>query len=189
MPLDSENNWQFIHQIARVETQWFSLIGENWRAERNVQIEYWRVEKVDSVIILPIWRSELLSAKPTFRPGINRATIDFPGGHLPGNSIPSGVALSILERELGVKPDAVINLAPLNEAPWPINSAFSNQGLWGFVAVIDDSYPVPDTLIGLRVPANENGVAMLLSKFDCLQCRAILLEWERQYLFNGRGIV
>jgi hypothetical protein len=44
-------------------------IGERWLCDQGRELEYWRVEKVDSVIVLPIQAGRLLCVRPTFRPG------------------------------------------------------------------------------------------------------------------------
>ena len=87
---------------------------------------------------------------------------------------------SIVIRELGVPITAVIQTKPLNQKPWVINSAFSNQRLWAFVAKIDPKCCLPEDRVGFRVSATEDGVRRLLEILDCLQCRSVLMEWARR---------
>lgn len=173
------SDWQRLREIVRIHSDWVTLIAERWLCDKGKELEYWRVEKVDSVIVLPIHRQQLLCVSPTFRPGIQRATLDFPGGRLPAGKRPGELVPLLLERELGLPATAIVHTRPLNATPWVINSAFSNQGLWGLVAEIDPSHPVPEAHIGQRAPATEAGVRELLEALDCLQCRAVLLERAR----------
>ena len=173
-------DWRRLSEIVRVGSQWVNLIGERWLCDKGKELEYWRVEKADSVIVLPLQAGEILCVAPTFRPGINRATLDLPGGRLPADKAPHEVVPLLLQRELSIAPEAVRRTEPLNDAKWIVNSAFSNQGLWAFVAEIDEAFPVPQAMVGARAPANAAGVAALLTQLDCLQCRAVLLEWQQR---------
>jgi hypothetical protein len=174
------SDWNRINEIVRVGSPWVTLIGERWRCDKGKELEYWRVEKVDSVIVLPVQADHVLCAAPTFRPGVGYATLDFPGGRLPPAKAPRDIVPSLLERELGIPPEAVDHIEALNAHKWNINSSFSNQGLWAFVAEIDPSFAVPDGLIGARAKSDLPGLAELRARLDCLQCRAVLLEWQQR---------
>jgi hypothetical protein len=50
--------------------------------------------------------------------------------------------------------------------------------LWGFVAEIDETLTIPERSIGAKAKTDPAGLAQLLTKLDCLQCRAVLLEWQ-----------
>lgn len=173
------SDWKMLEEVVRVRSKWVTLVGERWLCDKGKQVEYWRVEKADSVIVLPVRAGELLCVQPTFRPGVGRKTLDFPGGRLPGGMRPEDLVPPLLARELGVAPDAVERVTPLNSVKWLVNSSFSDQGLWGFVAQIDAEGLIPDSQIGARVPADESGAKLLMDQLDCLQCRAVLSEWLR----------
>lgn len=181
------SDWQRLSEIVRIKSAWVTLIGELWLCDKGKELEYWRVEKVDSVIVLPIQHQQLFCVRPTFRPGIQRATLDFPGGRLPTEKRPDELVPFLLERELGLPATAIVHIRPLNQTPWIINSAFSNQGLWGLVAEIDPNYTVPEEHIGYRAPATEVGMKQLLEALDCLQCRAVLMEWARSEIWAPAG--
>ena len=174
------SNWKLLNEIVRVGSEWVTLVGERWLCDKGKELEYWRVEKVDSVIVLPIQRGQILCAKPTFRVGILHSTLDFPGGRLPEGKQPKEIVPFILERELNVPSTAILKTIELNQKKWPINSSFSNQGLWGFAVEIDELFTIPKSCIGANVSANDSGISELLLQLDCLQCRAVLLEWQRQ---------
>jgi hypothetical protein len=87
-----------------------------------------------TVIILPIQNEHILLPPPFYRHGIQEVTYDFPGGRNSPGKNPEETAVVILERELCVSSDAVESLEPLNKQGRPVNSSFSNQRLFGFLA-------------------------------------------------------
>jgi len=66
------------------------------------EIDYWRVEKADSVIIIPIQNDRLICTKPYFRPGTRETTLEFPGNLLKDNIPIEVIVCDIMHRELGV---------------------------------------------------------------------------------------
>jgi len=129
------------------------------------------------VIILPLHRGDLLLPPRQYRPGVGAYTWDFPGGRLPVGAIPEAIAPVILGRELGVQAAEIATLTPLNPDGWLINSAFSNQRLYGFIAHLNPDQPLPRATIAARYPFTPSGIAQLSQQLTCLQCRAILLEY------------
>jgi hypothetical protein len=174
------NDWKLLDEFVRIGSKWVTVVGEHWLCDKGKQLEYWRVEKADSVIVLPIQNGQLFCAKPSFRPGVSRHTLDFPGGRLPIDRKPTDIVPILLQRELGVPAEAIQSVKALSPQKWIVNSSFSNQGLWGFAAEIDDAFPIPDAYVGAKASADDSGVKELLGKLDCLQCRAVLLEWLHQ---------
>lgn len=176
--------WQLGDRFLDLRSRWLTLIGEHWQDDQGRSLEYWRVEKAHSAIILPLWRDQLLLVKPTFRPGTNTETLDFPGGRVPVEDAPITIAPRILERELGIPPTAIQHLQPLNAQGWPVNSSFSNQALFGFVAHLDPTFAVAPGALGPTFAATAIGIQALLQELSCLQCRAVLLEWWWQTQAN-----
>jgi hypothetical protein len=174
------DSWQVGDRFLNLQTHWLTLIGEHWQTPDGEKLDYWRVEKADSVIVLPLQFQHLLLPPPMFRPGVGQATLDFPGGRLSAGLRPEEAALQILVRELGVEEGAIAQLLPITTRGWYVNSSFSNQTLFGFVAQLNPTLPGSPENIGLRVPATPAGIATLLAKLRCLQCRALLLEWWMQ---------
>ncbi|WP_233258492.1 NUDIX hydrolase [[Phormidium] sp. ETS-05] len=174
--LDSFPVWQVQDRFLELHSRWLTLIGEHLRDGEGNLLEYWRVEKADSVIVLPIQDDSLIVLPPTYRPGLGRATIDFPGGRLlPGHPTET-VATNILCRELAIVPEAIKELIPINFQVWAINSSFSNQKLYGFVAHLH-SKSIVDSNPAKTYRMTQEGVQMLLQELTCLQCRAVFLEW------------
>ncbi len=173
---DSLPVWQVQDRFLELHSRWLTLIGEHLRDGEGNLLEYWRVEKADSVIVLPIQDDSLIVLPPTYRPGLGKATIDFPGGRLLHGHQTETVATNILCRELGIASESIKELIPINLQGWAINSSFSNQKLYGFVANID-SGTVVDSNSARTYGMTPEGVQMLLQELTCLQCRAVLLEW------------
>lgn len=171
--------WKWISEIASLKTPWIELVGEHWRDDAGKDLEYWRTVAPDSVIVIPELNGQFLLPAPMFRPGVNRETLDFPGGRLKDDHTPTETAGEILKRELGVQTDAIAALRTINPMPLLINSSTSSQRLHGFHAVLD---PQTDrsALTPHQAYATEGtGLQDLLDRLDCLQCRALLQEHLR----------
>ena len=183
MPPDAQPPWQVQDRFLELHSRWMTLIGEHWLDAQGQQLEYWRIEKADSVIVLPIQpdhlgQSHILLPPASFRPGVGKVTLDFPGGRRLVGHTPEEAAIAILHRELGLEATASAHLTPLNPDGWAINSSFSNQKLYGFIAHLEGDLLQPPELTTTAYPATSTGVCQLLGKLTCLQCRAVLLEWR-----------
>lgn len=185
LTLMASSSWQTQNRFLEMRTQWLTLIGEHLIDNQGQTLEYWRIEKADSVIILPIHRQKILLPLPTYRPGVGETTWDFPGGRVSQGQTPSTMVPMILKREMGIGEDAIAlalagqltSLKPLDSTGWAINSAFSNQRLYGFAVDLNPALELDSALIGNRLPATQSGIQDLLSLLTCLQCRAVLLQW------------
>jgi hypothetical protein len=169
--------WTQAGSIVTIESPWVRLLCERWLDDRGAALEYWRVERAHSLVIVPIWHNQILFPRPQFRPGVGRLTLDLPGGRVPPSSLALEAAPVLLQKELGIAPAAVVTLELLDEHGWVINSSFSNQLLYGVVARIDDDSPVDSERLARAVSANATGVMGVLRELECLQCRAVLQEW------------
>jgi hypothetical protein len=167
-------SWQRGDRIVTIESHWVRVIAEQWRDEAGQQLEYWRVERVPSLIVAAVHNGHLLIPQPQFRPGVGRPTLDLPGGRWPAGRTLTETATAIVTRELGLPPEAVTDLRSLNEQGWPINSSFSNQLLFAAIATIAPS--ATPTVPHEGFPATPAGLRSLLQRLDCLQCRAVVLE-------------
>ncbi|MGD1852627.1 MAG: NUDIX hydrolase [Leptolyngbyaceae cyanobacterium] len=160
-----------------MKTRWLTLLGETLETHQGKSLDYWRVEKADSVIVLPIYQHHLLLPPPIYRPGIGESTWDFPGGRCLVDQMPHSAAKSILQRELGIADSALYDLKPLNQVGWAINSSFSNQRLYGFVAEVRADTFLSSEKLGATYPTTGPGIQALLDRLTCLQCRSLLTEW------------
>ncbi|MEB3311925.1 MAG: NUDIX hydrolase [Snowella sp.] len=182
--MESHEPWTCLGRLVEIRSPWLTVIGETLETDQQQVVEYWRVEKADSVIILPIQGDRLLLPKPMYRPGLGQTTLDFPGGRVDPKTAIADIAFNILERELGIMREAIEDLRPLNQTGWAVNSSFSNQKLYGYTAQIKPSYPINPSYLGVSYEINPVGIQQLLTVLSCLQCRAVLLEWWTNYLLN-----
>ncbi|MEB3359996.1 MAG: NUDIX hydrolase [Synechococcales bacterium] len=181
---DAEFPWPVQDRFLELHSRWLTLIGEHLQDHQGNVLEYWRIEKADSVIVLPLLdpdmaggeRHLLLPAR-SYRPGVGAATLDFPGGRVAADQNREQGAIAILQRELGFAADRIRQMAPLNAEGWPVNSSFSNQRLYGFVAHLHNAPNAGNHQVAVTYPATAVGIQQLLQQLTCLQCRAVLLEW------------
>jgi 8-oxo-dGTP pyrophosphatase MutT (NUDIX family) len=173
---NSTAHWTVKAPLMRVSTPWVDLIGERLLTHQQEEVDYWRVERSNSVIIVPLWQKQIILPPITYRPGIGISTLDFPGGRIRPNQSPAEAAHSILQRELGIIPGDIEELIALNHDGWPINSAFTNQLLFGFVAHIQEGAQITPDALGFHFPIEPSGITELLQLLSCLQCRAVLME-------------
>lgn len=186
MKISNTNKWKILDRFVKISSPWLTLIGEHLENDQGQVIDYWRVEKADSVVVLTIQSENLLLPIPMYRPGMGEKTLDFPGGRVPSRQTPAGIVPKILQRELGITEAAIAHLTPLNTTGWAINSSFSNQKLYGFVAEIDPTVSISNELLGEMYPTTKLGIRNLLQDLTCLQCRCVLLEWQTQAILGGR---
>ena len=156
--------WKKTKRIAQINSDWVDIYCEQWIDDKKQMLDYWRVEKADSVIIIPVYDNELLLPLEQFRPGVGYATLDFPGGRVHKNKTLEDSIYLILKKELGIKRVNVSTLMRISKKASLINSSFSNQKLYVYLAQIDSlpkceyhSYKVED-------------YKKLSGQLECLQC-------------------
>ncbi len=171
--------WKILEKFIEIRSPWLTLIGEKLQDQQGKILDYWRVEKANSVVIITIQGDNFLLPKPMYRPGVQSHTLDFPGGRLPEAIEPIKVVPQILNRELGISQSGITKVTQLNQTGWSINSSFSNQKLYGFVAEINPKFAINANKLGATYSKTATGINLLLEDLTCLQCRAILLEWAQ----------
>lgn len=187
-PHEPLGDWQTLGQVATITSPWLTVVCERLQDDKGQELDYWRVEKDHSVIVLTLHRDRLVFPKKQYRPGVSRRTLDFAGGRCSKDTEPQEAVAGILKRELNLDLDKHLqNLKPLNEdSGWLVNSSFSNQELFGFVAVIRDDVELDSELLHNKSYCvnDTNEIHELLQNgLTCLQCRAVLMEYliHRQY--------
>ena len=53
--------WETINRFVTIQSKWVTILGENVLDSEDNQLEYWRVEKDDSVIIFPLHKKTYTS--------------------------------------------------------------------------------------------------------------------------------
>ncbi len=100
-------------------------VGEPLEDKRGRLVEDWRVERADSAIVLLVWGARLVLPGATYRPGIGRATRDFPGGRIVPPHTAWDVAWQALQRELAIIAAAALqHLVPPTPRPIPRQFVF-----------------------------------------------------------------
>lgn len=186
---EGPGDWQTLAQVAAVTSPWLSVHCERLLDDKGQTLDYWRVEKDHSVIVLTLHRDTLVFPKKQYRPGVKKKTLDFAGGRSSREAQPEDAVAAILKRELDIDLSTdVLDLKPLNErSGWLVNSSFSNQELFGFVAVLRDDLKLDTELLHSKTYSvnDMDGIDELLqNELICLQCRAVLME----YLMNQRRL-
>ncbi len=118
--INSQDDWQTLERFVEIRSSWLTLIGEKLQDEQQRILDYWRVEKADSVVIVTIQSGFFLLAKASYRPGVGKTTLDFPGGRVLPEQTTVEAAKIILNRELGIEESDIISLKPLNQTGWAI---------------------------------------------------------------------
>lgn len=180
----SSSPWKVIQLLAEIRSPWVTVIAEQLQDDQGKIVDYWRVEKADSVVILTIQNQTLILPKPMYRPGVGKTTLDFPGGRVSSEQTPLEAVPLILQKELGIQSHEIAKILTLNHEGWAINSSFSNQKLYGFMAEILPNISINPEQIGAIYPITTQGIEALLKDLVCLQCRVILLEWKQQFKIN-----
>jgi hypothetical protein len=170
-------SWATLDQFVEIRSHCVTFIGEHLQDDTGKILDYWRVEKEDSVIILPIQNQQFLFPVPMYRPGGGERTLDFPCGRVPTGKTPVEVVPIILKRELGILENAIVSISSINTEGWAIDSSFSNQKVYGFVTKINQNFLINTELLGAIYPTNQEGISGLLDELTCLQCRSFLLEF------------
>ncbi len=128
---------------------------------------------------ITLQNSRFVLPLPSYRHGFGQSTLDFPGGRILPELSPSASAFHILNRELQIEESNIISLEPINQTPLVINSSFSNQKLYGFVAQINPDIEInPDLLNPTIYSTSPESITNLIQDLICLQCRSLLLEWR-----------
>lgn len=175
--MKKEEAWKKLGIFVDISCPWLRLIGEKLEDNQGNLLEYWRVEKADSVVVITKQSNNFLFPPLMYRPGIGKVTLDFPGGRVSEGKSPNEVVPHILKRELGVNLEDIISLIPINPLGWEINSSFSNQKLYGFFAELAESLVISPQKLGGIYNNSSTGIKQLLDDLTCLQCRALFLEW------------
>ena len=160
-----------------MRNQWMALVGERWIDDEANQVDYWRVENPDSLIVIVIADGRILLPLQSFRPGVGRTTLDFCGGRLARPEDLEGEAERIVCKELGLGPsDLFESFQRVNPVGWETNSSFESQRVFGVVGVLKSDLQVDSTLVGASFPCDEAGMAEVQERITCLQCRGVLSE-------------
>lgn len=167
--------------MVEVRSPWLSLIGERLRDGSGQELEYWRVEKPDSLLVVTLHRGRLILPPPSYRPGVGRVTLDLAGGRLLDPGRVAETAVEIARRKFSLSGDAaVVNEGVLNQIGWDLDSSTSSQRVFGACVELAEEVTVSEHSLGASYAATSRGGQEAISDLVCLQCRAVLQEWLDQ---------
>jgi hypothetical protein len=173
--------WKVVSRVVEIRSHVLTMIGERLQDKEGHELEYWRVEKPDSLLIVTIQSGRMVLPARAYRPGVGRTTLDFAGGRLEDPGRIAETARKIVQRELALDDgDPFLSLEPLNRTGWDVDSSSSSQRVFGVVAELAPHRTIPERAIGACYPATALGASELLGDLVCVQCRALLYEWLRQ---------
>lgn len=174
-----ENEWTKRRTVMSLTSQWIELHCEEWQKPEGEVCEYWRVKKPDSLIVIPVYDLQLLLPAPSYRPGIGRCTLDFPGGridHTEKSDIKTS-AQHILLRELNLDESSVARITPMDATGTIVNSSFNSQKL---LLARADLFCIDDIAKGVRYHSLDD-TDRLLRELECLQCSYALMRFRQIY--------
>ena len=176
----SNKQWQVLSSDLRIDSPWLRLYQEKLLDDSNQELDYWRVEKPDGILIITVQNNKILLPKPMYRPGVKSYTLDLCGGRRinPNNPLERD-AKTIVKRALGIDNDSSFEqMKLLDKDGWNRDSSFSNVKIYVFLATL-----APDTVAhslyqDKQFAADYRGITNLLSRIECMQCRLALREWQ-----------
>ena len=169
--------WKHLDEHLRIETPFVTFFVEELEDETGRTLEWARIEKPDSLLLIIEDGGAILTGPPSFRPGIGAWTLDLPGGRLEGPGGIEGAAARIASRELGLPEDSLEDLIVLTSGGWAIDSSTSSARLHVARARVRDGVSPAENVHRHR--SDPEGIEALLGELDCLQCRAALEAWRR----------
>jgi len=176
----ADNNWKKIKLISEIKSKWLTILVEQYLDDQKKQLEYWRVQKPDVILIVVIHNNHLILPKPSYRPGIQKSSLDLCGGRRSSpNSQLLEDAQSIVKRELQIeKWYQPKTIQPINHRSYNLDSSFSNVKTHLFFMELASEQIIPQQLENELYDNNLIGINKLLAKIDCLQCRLCLQEYK-----------
>jgi hypothetical protein len=109
-----QQQWKTLDRFVEIRSSWFTLIGEHLQDDCQQVHDYWLIENTGSVVISTIQGGKVLFPLLNYRPGLGKPTLEFPGGRENAGQMSETAAQEILEKELGVKEDAIAHLTLFN---------------------------------------------------------------------------
>lgn len=173
------HKWKILDEFVKIKTKWVSFYGEHCIDENNEILEYYTVERADSIVILPFINNKLLLPMNYYRHGVKKHTLDFPGGRFEKNINKIDTIYNILQKELNVSKENVDTIEELNSIGWIVDSSFSTQRLYAVAVHI--SHIDGDNIESNLIETTWDNMSNILSKIECLQCRAVLMQWIMQH--------
>ena len=181
-PGDESNVWPLLSTLVEIGTPWLRIVGERRLDAGGSEVDYWRIEKADSLLIVLRHSGRIVLPAPSYRPGVDRRCLDLAGGRIDRSKDLASWAAKILRREFQLPAELDLGtITLLNEVGQDVDSSSSNQQLFG--ALVDlDAGTIDAERIGASFEATAEGCAAAIAQLRCVQCRAILSDLARSGL-------
>jgi len=121
-------SWETIESKKRVDFPLFKVFEDKVKLPNGYELDYYRVEKIPVVVILPIVSNKIVLVKQ-YRYPIKAVSLELPAGHVGQNETPEKCAVRELKEETGFttgKIEKILDYHPSAE--------YSNQVYHIFVA-------------------------------------------------------
>lgn len=165
--------WKLLHRIVHLQSPWITVYADKLLDNHGRELEYWHFVRANSVIVIALHGGDFVVPPMEYRPGVQQVTLDFAGGRIGQDQTPRQAALAILDKELGVGAEQLSGLVPINREPFAVDSSFSSQQVYGFVATINPA----EALSGKELRFATNDSDKLKQQLHCAQCRLLLNEF------------
>jgi ADP-ribose pyrophosphatase len=121
-------SWKTIHSEIKADFPLFKVFEDLVELPNGLKLDYYRVEKIPAVVILPIISDKIVFVKQ-YRYPIKSFSLELPAGHIEPNETPKDCAIRELKEETGFtskKIEKLISYHPSTE--------YSNQIYHVFIA-------------------------------------------------------
>ncbi len=167
--------YKIINKFFCFKSKWVEFIGERCEDEKKDLLEYYRVVRCDSLIVLPIVGNKLLFPQKYYRHGISNITLDFPGGRIEDLKKIKNTAKKILKKELSIHSKDIQNIQIINNEGLYVDSSFSTQQVYTCIAYLDEKNFKFNKIKCIEI--NKDNIISLYNIMKCIQCKNSLMEF------------
>ena len=123
--------WKTIHSEMKADFPLFKVFEDLVELPNGLKLDYYRVEKIPVVVILPITADKIVFVKQ-YRYPIKSVSLELPAGHMKSNETPEDCALRELKEETGFiagKIERLLSYHPSTEYSNQIYHVFIGENL------------------------------------------------------------
>ena len=93
-------SWKTLSTKKKVEFQLFKVFEDVVELPNGLKLDYYRIEKVPVVVVLPVFSDKIVTIKQ-YRYPIKSISLELPAGHIKPNETPEECAIRELREETG----------------------------------------------------------------------------------------
>ena len=121
-------SWKTLVSDKKADFPLFKVFEDLVELENGLKLDYYRVEKIPVVVILPIFSNKIVLVNQ-YRYPIKSMSLELPAGHMNSNETPEECAIRELKEETGYKSGKIEKLISYNPS-----TEYSNQIYHIFIA-------------------------------------------------------